>query len=454
MSEFWVKDKNFYKTLLLLAIPIILQNIITQGVSVADNMMVGKLGETAISGLYFSNRIQLVMQILLVGLDSSIVILASQYWGKRDCDHIKDVVSIAAVLATGFTSLVALASICIPEQVMHLFTDMPEVVAAGASYLRIVGTGYVFFGMTTTMLSAMRSVEMVRIGLINSLVALIMNICGNYLLIYGNCGFPAMGIRGAALATLISRMIEFAVVAFFVFRVDRNLRMRVEDFKRWDKDILHDLVKYGWPLVMGQAVWAFNIFMRSFVVGKLDQYATSAVSIADTYDGLLCFGGIGLAAAVGVMTGKAIGQNDFEKAKTQAKTMQVVFVGLGIVMGIICWSCCGWFASFYTLEQRSLDVLNTLFPVLTVIVSFRSYQGPCLMGLVKAGGDTSFVCKNDSIFVFFVVVPSALVAHYVFNAQPWVIYACLLCDQVLKCFVAVVKINSFNWMKNLTREAR
>lgn len=449
---FWVKDKSFYKSLVVLALPIIFQNVITHSVTMADNMMVGRLGEVAISGLYIGNRIQAFLQILLFGIDSTIIILASQYWGKRDVDRIKTVISIAMRLSLGFTAVVTFLVLGFPTWVMGLFTDKADVMACGASYLQITGFGYMFFSASLLLICAMRSVEMVRIGLINSITALCVNVLGNYLLIFGNCGFPEMGVRGAAIATVVSRIVEFSVVLLFVLKFDKNVRLRFHDFRRWDKDILSDLVRYGAPLMGGQIVWLVNQFVKTIVVGYMDKTAMSAISITDVYDMLLCIGVFGLAAAVGVLTGKAIGQGDLERVKLQAKTMQVIFLCIGIFMGTFAFLFRKTFLSFYTLEPETLEVAQSVMAVLALTTTGRCYQGPCLMGLVKAGGDTSFVFKNDTVFVFFAVIPSAIIAQFVFGAPAWVVYACLMCDQVLKCFVAAIKINRFNWMRNLTRD--
>lgn len=449
---FWVKDKNFYRTLIVLALPIILQNIITHGVSLADNMMIGRLGETAISGLYFGNRIQMVLQILLVGFDSTIIILASQYWGQRNCDRIKDISSIATRLAFIFALFVSVLVMFFPRFVMGIMTNNTEVIECGASYLRWVGISYLLFSVTLMLISTMRAVEMVRIGLINSIVALFVNVIGNYVLIYGHLCFPALGVRGAALATDISRLVEFGVVLYYVVKIDTHLKLKAQDFRRWDRDILHDLVKYGLPIMGGQAVWAINQFMRAFVVGGMEKASIAAISVADMYDAVLCMGVFGLASAVGVIVGKTIGRGDYDEVRTQAKTMQVIFFGLGIIIGSIAYLARHLFLNCYNLEPNTLEIAEKLIVVLFFVIIGRCYQAPSLMGLVKAGGDTSFVFKNDTIFVFCVVLPSAIIAQFYYHAPEWVVYSCLLSDQILKCFVALVKINSFNWMKKLTRE--
>lgn len=447
----WFCDRATYRRLLLLAVPIILQNLITFGVGLADNLMIGRLGEVAISGLYVGNQFQIVLQTLLVGLESSVIIISSQYWGRRDTARIKDVVAIAMRLAICGMAAVAVLALVVPTWLIGLMTPDAAVIASGAQYLRILALSYVFFGVSQTLLAAMRSVEVVRIGLINSLVALLMNITLNYLLIFGNCGFPALGVRGAALATLISRLAEMSVVVFYVWRIDTRLRLRLPDFRRWDRDIFRDLLKYGLPLMGGQIVWAVNNFAQTAIVGQMASPVIAAVSITGMLDRLVGMGVFGLAAAVGILTGKMIGAGELDQVRAWARTMQLLFLSIGMLCGALIYIGHDVFLGFYRLEPGTIAVARSLMAVLSIAIIGRCYQAPCLMGLVKAGGDTSFVFKNDTVFVFLVVLPSAFLALTVFAAPPWVVYACLLSDQVLKCFVAVVKINSFNWMKNLTR---
>lgn len=448
---FWVRDKSFYKNLIILAIPIILQNIISFGVSLADNIMIGQLGEVPIAALHIGSKIQGVLQIILFGVESALIILSSQYWGKRDTDHIKDVISIAMRLTFVVTGPMAFIALFLPEWFVGLITDNLDIVRCCSEYLRILAVSYLVFGISMTLLCAMRSVEMVRIGLINSVVALFVNIVLNYLLIFGNCGFPRMEVRGAAIATFIARFIELAVVAIFVRHFDPNLKMRLPDFKRWNPDIFHDLVKYGTPLMAGQITWAVNQFCQTAIIGRMGKAVLASISIVGTLDQFLCVGVFGLAAATGIMTGKTIGAGEFEKMKTQAKTMQAIFCFIGLCLGATVFFGNQLFLKCYNLEPETRAIVDTMMRVLVIIITFRCYQAPCLMGLVKSGGDTAFVFKNDTFFVFCVVLPSAFIAMHWLHAAPWVVYACLLSDQVLKCFVAFVKINSFNWMKNLTR---
>ncbi|MDD4817568.1 MAG: MATE family efflux transporter [Victivallaceae bacterium] len=447
---FWVEDPEFYKKLFLLAMPMVLQNLITFGVIFSDNLMVGRLGESAISGLYMGTLVQTVLQILLFGVESTVLILSTQYWGKRDCNRIKDVISIGMRLSLAGTAVIALTALLFPSQIIGLLTPDAGAIVEGGEYLRAVSVSYLLFCASQLLIVAMRSVEIVRIGLINSITAFCVNVFLNYVLIFGKFGLPALGVAGAAYATDISRAVELAVVLFFVLKIDKNLKLRLRDFLRWDSNIFHDLVKYGTPLLLGQIVWAINNIGQGAIIGQLKAAAISAASIAGMFDRLLWMGTWGVAAATGIMVGKAIGAGDYELVKRYARTMQAIFFGIGIMSALIVFFGRGIFLSFYELEPETLNTAMQFMAVLSVIMIGRCYQAPSLFGLVKAGGDTAFVFKNDTFWVFCWVLPAAWTALKC-DAPPWLVFALLLSDQIFKCFVAYVKISRYDWMKNLTR---
>ncbi len=444
--------RGVVRSLAALAVPMVFQNLLTYGVSLADNLMVGSLGEASINGLYLASVVQLVLQMALWGIDSAMTVLAAQYWGRGDTERIKTLVALCVRGALALSAVAAITTFLFPRPILALLTSSPESAAEGARYLRVVSVSYLLFGVTQLLVSAMRSVEVVSIGLVNSVVALVLNVGLNWLLIYGRLGLPALGVEGAAWATDLSRMVELGVVLFFALRIDRRLGLRARDFLRRDAALLRDLVRHGTPLVLGQLVWAANKFTMRWIVGHFREASTAAVSIAENLDGLLWVGTVGLAGAMGVLTGKMIGAGTpAPLVKSYARRMQCVFAGIGVLSFLAVRLGGDAFLSLYRLEPATIATARTFLLVLSVSVLGRSYQAPCLMGLVKAGGDTSFVFRNDTFWVFCWVLPSALLARYVFQAPDWVVYACLLSDQVTKCFVALVKINRFHWMRNLTR---
>jgi len=451
MIALLTRDKSFYHSLIRLAIPVAAQNLITFAVTFADNLMVGAIGDSAISGVYMGSQIQTFLQLFSAGIEGAILILATQYWGKQDRKSIKKIISIGIHFSFIFGCLLTVVCALIPETILGIFTREPTVIADGAAYLGIVCFSYIFFCFTQSLIAATRSVESARIGMIVSAVSLVVNIGLNYILIFGKLGFSPMGIRGAAIATLISRIVEAAVMFLYVFAFEKKLRLKISDLFQTDALLRKDFLRYGLPIMGGQVVWSINLLASSIIMGRFNQYVIAAVSIANTLNSLAYVAMTGMSSAIGVITGKTVGAGKTELMKEYARTTQILFLGLGILTGLLVLFLRGPFISLYSgIDPETVQYGMQFCLVLAVTSVGTCYQAACLFGLVKSGGDIGFVFKNDTIFVFLVVLPSAAAA-LLLGAQPWVVYACLKCDQILKCIVAYFKINSFNWMKNLTR---
>ena len=448
----FTKDRSFYRSLILLAVPISLQNLVTFAVNFADNVMIGSLGDDAISGVYVGGQIQSVVQMFVGGIEGAILILAAQYWGRKDRDSIRKVVSIGVKFALGVGLFTTLVAVLFPQWVIRIFTTEPGVIREGAAYVQIVGFTYLFFSVSQVMIAAMRSVETARIGLYISCMALVVNVCLNYVFIFGHLGFPAMGVRGAAVATLISRIMEMCVSIGYVFFVDKKLRFGWRDLLHTDGQLLRDFVRYGLPIIGGQVVWAVNSLANTKILGYYSAGVIAAASITGMLHNLVYVWMNGMSSAVGIITGKTVGAGQYEKMKEYSKTVQMIFLFVGLISGAAVFLFRDGFISLYNASPEAQEYSRQFINVISVTIIGTCYQAACLFGLVKSGGDISFVFKNDTIFVFLVVIPSSLIAMWL-GAPPWVVFACLKCDQILKCFVAIVKINRYNWMKNLTRDA-
>ena len=447
----FTKDRSFYRSLVTLAVPISLQNLVTFAVSFADNVMIGSWGDDAISGVYIGGQLQSVLQMFVGGIEGAILILAAQYWGKKDTQSIRKVVSIGIKFALAVGLLSSLVAVLFPQWVIRAFTTEPGVIQEGAAYVQIVGFTYLFFSVSQVMIAAMRSVETARIGLYISCMALVINVCLNYVFIFGHFGFPAMGVRGAALATLVSRILEMCVGVGYVFFVDKKLRFGLKDLLHTDRQLLRDFIRYGLPVIGGQVVWAINSLANTKILGYYSAGVIAAASITGMLHNLVYVWMNGMSSAVGIITGKTVGAGQYEKMKEYSKTVQMIFLFVGLISGAAVFLARDGFISLYNASPEAQAYSRQFINVISVTIIGTCYQAACLFGLVKSGGDISFVFKNDTIFVFLVVIPSSLLAMWL-GAPPWVVFACLKCDQILKCFVAIVKINRYNWMKNLTRD--
>ena len=447
-----VREKSFYTNLALLSLPIAAQNILTFLVGLADNVMVSRLGETAVSGIYVANQITTLLQMFVTGLSAALTVLAAQYWGKRDLAAVRSIVGITFRTSLVVGALLFAAVSLFSYRVIGLFTNDPAALDAGVQYVRILAWTYIPFCLSSVLIAAMRTVETVRIGAAVAAMALVLNVVFNWLLIFGKLGFPRLGLRGAAWATLLSRLCELAVAAGYVWRFDRKLRLGLRDLFVPRSPYTRDFLRYGLPVIAGDLLWGLNMATQGGIVGRLGVVSVSAVSIANTVFSIITVALYGTRDASAIVIGKTVGSGDVPRVKLYAKTLQIVYLLLGVCTGLLV------FASRYAIpfvysgmERQTISLSQQLLSVLSVTVIGTAYQMSVLTGVVRAGGATRFVLINDMIFVWGVVIPSAMIAAFVFHAPTPVVFACLKCDQILKCAVAVVKVNRFRWIKDLTQ---
>ena len=448
------RDRAFYKNLFILALPIALQNLVTFAIGFADSVMISSLGDSSVSGVYMANQIQTLLQLSLGGIEGAILVLGAQYYGRGDTERVRKVAAIGMRLAFIFGIMLTFVCFFFPKGIISLFTDKLEIVDTGMVYLKTLCLSFPFFCITQSLIASLRSVESARVGLYVSVVSLIVNVFLNYLLIFGKWGFPELGVWGAAIATLVSRIAEAGLISAFFLIFDKKLSFKLSYLLALDKKLFSDFLKYGAPIFLGQLVWSCNVLAQSAIMGRQSAAGTvAALSVANTMHNLAYVVMNGMSNATGIITGKTVGQGEEEKMREYAKTVQILFLGLGLLTGTVIQLVKNPFISLYArLSPAAVRQARLLINVISVTIVGTCYQAACLFGLVKSGGDVSFVFKCDCFFVFLVVLPSALAATRL-GAPPWLVYACLKSDQILKCFVAALKINKYRWMKNLTRSS-
>lgn len=447
------RGSGFYKMFFAMTIALAGQNLITFSVNLADNIMLGAYSETALSGAALVNQIQFFLQMLVGGVSEGVVVLAAQYWGRRETVPIRKIAALGLWFGAAIGVVMFLLSILMPYPLLRLLTPDEAVLAEGVAYLRIISFTYLLFCLTNVLLASLRSVQIVRVGILTSLASLLVNVVLNYILIFGKLGAPELGIRGAAIATLVARVVELLIVILYMKIKENPLQLGFSHIKKPDFTYLKDFLRVATPLFLANGVWGLNQFVQTAILGRMGGASIAANSIASAVFSILAVVCYGCATSAGVITGKAVGEGDVGKVREYAKTMQVLFLAVGIVTGVVMFLSRDLILSFYTISGEARELSRQFLGVLSVTVVGTSYQVAVLTGIVRGGGDTKFVLYNDTIFVWCVVIPSAALAAFVFHAPPVVVFMCLKCDQILKCIVAVIKVNRNNWIRPVTRDA-
>ncbi len=443
-------DMSLFKRLMMLAAPLALQNIITFSVGLADNLMVGSLGEVALSGVYVANQIQNLLNMLVIGLASAMMVLANQYWGKRDAVRVRSIVGMTLIFGLSVNALMFTWAMIDPMGILRLFSNDERVMPEAMRYYTLIRWSYLFYCVTQVLIGAMRVVERVKIGMYLSMVTFVVNVFLNWVFIFGNLGAPALGVRGAAIATLTVRIMECIIMTLYVLFIDDRLHIRLSNLFHLDMELLKRYFRYGFPVILGDITWGINLAVQGGIIGHLGATATAAVSIASIIFQMVGVLVYGTAGATAILIGQTVGSGNIPLVKHYTKHLQRIYLVLGLLSGIILWFVREPVLLLYNLSPEAKTMALRMMGVLAVTIVGTAYQMSVLTGIVRAGGATHFVLVNDLIHIWGFVIPSAMLAAFVFHADPVLVFALLKSDQILKCIVAVIKVNRFKWIKNLT----
>lgn len=448
--------RDFWRRYGKLLVTIAFQNVIVYGVNLLDNIMIGRYSELSLSGVFIVNQLQFLLQMMVNGISDGTVVISSRHWGEKNIPGIKKTAACALLIGLSLSGIMMIAALTAPGALLSIFTDKAYVIEEATKYLRIVCFSYVFFAATQVMLGMLRSVETAFVGFIGSCAALLVNLVLNYLLIFGKFGAPELGIRGAAIATLISRIVETGIIIGYLAFFDKKLKVKAAEMFRTSKEAVGKFIRVSLPVVLSGTSWGIAMGMQTAILGRLTDPVISANSIASTVFQIISVFSYGSATAASVMIGKTIGEGKDAGADVlkkeimhRAHVLQIVFLCIGSATGLALFLFKDFVIGFYNITPDTVTLAIQFMTVLSVTVIGSSYQMPCLTGIVRGGGDTKFVLFNDLIFMWGIVLPSSFAAAFIFELHPIFIFMCLKADQILKCFVAVVKVNSGNWMKKI-----
>lgn len=332
-ESFFTKDKTFYKTLFSMLLIVALQNVVTYSVNMIDNIMLGRLSQEALSGAATVTQVFFMVDQFALSIGNTLVAITSQYWGQKKLQPIRTLTGIA--LKLGIIVSFVIIAICgfFPEQVLHIFTNSPEIIAEGKAYLLIVMWTFALFIISNILMAALRAVGTVNIAFYTSIVSLGINAFGNYVLIYGKLGFPQLGIRGAAISTLIARIVELLIVIIYIAKVDKKLNLFHKDLFRYNRELKRDYTKVYIPIMISQVLWGVSVPMQTAILGHLSADAIAANSVATTFYQYLKVVVLAMSATSAVLIGNAIGRGNLREIKQEARTISVIDVAIGVCLG-------------------------------------------------------------------------------------------------------------------------
>ncbi|WP_297282613.1 MATE family efflux transporter [uncultured Agathobaculum sp.] len=448
-----IKDKTFYKSFMFLALSLALQNLLTYGVNMMDTVMLGRYSQDAMGGVSLCNQVQYLLQMLVVGAGEGAVVLGSQYWGKGNLKPIPHIIGVALRFGGSLAVLLFCVVAFFPTQLLSLLSNDSAVIAEGQKYFQIICFTYIIFTVNNILVASLRSIGIVKIGYIISGSTLVINVCLNYCLIYGNLGFPELGVRGAAIATLVSRCVELLIVIYYLKYKENTLRLTLAKLLRIDTSYMRDYTRVSSPVLINQALWGVAQMVQTGILGHLGGDVTAANAIAVQVFQVLSVVAYGSASAAGIVVGRTIGEGNEKRLRPLVNTLQVLFITIGICSGFLIFVLRVPILTVFggTLTDQAYELSMQFMLVLSITTVGTSYQMACDNGIIRGGGDTAFSAKMNLISMWLIIVPFSAMAAFWWKCAPVVVFFLLKWDQLYKTIPVVIRLRSWKWVKKVTR---
>lgn len=448
--QLFVKDKGFYSRLLVLAVPITLQGLINFGINVVDTMMLGQLGEVSLSAAALANQFCFLFMILNFGMAGGAGVLTGQFWGKGDRAAIERTLSIVLRLSEAVALAFFLACQIAPQGILSLYSNDPAVIQQGGQFLKIISWSFLVQGLSTVSAIVLRTVGVVRLTLVTSLITLLNNLFFNWVLVFGNLGAPAMGVAGSATATTISRVLEFIVIAVFLLRIDKKIGFRLRSLFHLDRDILRDYARNGLPVLISDTFLAVGMNVSSAIVGHLGANFVAANSITMVVWQLMSVLLMGIAGASSVIVGNTVGQRRYDDVQRYGVTFLTMSAIVGVIALAGLYLLRGVAADFYNVTAETRSLVAEIMAATAVVSALSSVNMMLTKGVLRAGGDTKFLMLADVLFLWVVSIPLGYVMALVLHMPAWLIIFALRIDEVIKAVWCTMRLLSGKWIKNVT----
>lgn len=447
MSRLFVKEKSFYKLILSIAVPVVLQNMITIGVNIMDTLMLGNYGEIQLSASSLANEFINIYHIMCMGMSMGAAVLTAQYYGAGNNPSLKKIVTIVLRMGLVIAAVFTVVTLLFPEELMQLYTPDEAVIEKGVLYFRISAVTYVLLGVSLILTNILRTVHQVRFPLVLSIVTFLVNVFFNWVFIYGRLGAPEMQIEGAALGTVIARLVECGSLVTYFFVFDKRIGYRIKDLFMKCGDHVRVYITYAIPVMVSDTLLALGNSAVSIIMGHIGASFVAANSIISQTVRLSTVFNQGLSSASSVITGNTLGKGERDKAYHQGVTFLCLSILIGLAAAVIILLISPLLVESFNITQETKDIAYQLMASVSVMMVFQTVQSVLTKGVLRGGGDTRFLMLADILFLWLASIPLGYLCGLVWHLSPFWIYAALKIDWVIKSVWCIFRLRSKKWIR-------
>lgn len=446
-----VTSPLFYQNIVILALPIILQQLLRVSVDTLDSIMLGRIDQIQMSAVSQAQQIFFIFYTVCNGFAAGCCVLIAQYWGKRETEKIKTLIGIGVRSIAVFGVLFAAIVMIWPDKILRIYSSDPELIRLGASYLRIAAVMYPICAVSTMMFACCRGIEEMKVSFTTNIISYPLNILLDFCLIFGNLGMPKLGIQGAALGAVIARTVELLILCRFLFIKEKKLSARPRDLLRKDSKLHRDFWKVGIPIVAHELIWSTGTTAGSSITGQMGTTIVAGYNVANVFYQLVSSVMNGILNACSVTIGKTIGSG-MDKARVQREAYSMVVIGLvgGSAMGLITLIFGRVFAGFYVLTPDAAEYARNFMLVFAAIWPFSGMEMTGMIAVLRAGGDGKMGLICDIFSMWMITIPLAALSAFVFGFSPYVVVTIIKINIAIEAIVGIWRIHTEKWMRNLT----
>lgn len=445
-----IKDRPFLKMLWVLAIPIVVQNLISSSLNMVDTLMIGRLGEGEIAAVGLANQLFLLIITGLTGICAGAGVFISQYWGKKDIENIKRMLGLALIVGSLYALIITVFVQCFPSQSIGFFNKDPKILELGSIYLKIVSISYIFTAITFAYSFALRCIGRTKLPMIASGIAVVINIIFNGVFIFGiGDWIPAMGVSGAALATLLARIIETLVILVGVYKKKYELAAHLKELVPIPRDLMARAAKPMLAITGNEVCWGLGSIVYTKAYGHIGYEAVTSVQIVNTITNFFLVVIFALASAVLTIVGNAIGEGDFSKAKLYAKRIIVLAIGIGIVICGAIILLAPFIVSCFNVAPDVATVTINVLLINAVIIIPRVFTIVMIMGIFRGGGDTRYSLVLEACTMWLIGVPLSFIGAYLLGLKLEYVVAMIMMEELVKSIFCMIRFRSFKWIHNM-----
>lgn len=457
MFTYMKQKPGFYKQVAFLALPIVMQNLITSALGMADTFMVGILGEVPMAAVTLANIPLFAVQMFIFGVQSGASVLVSQYWGRQEMDSINRVLGVALWVVLVISALFAGVLLLCPVAFLSMFGNEPEVIALAAQYGSIAGLSYVCNAFTMIYVAAYRSMERPQLGLYILVASMATNTFLNWVFIFGKLGAPALGIRGAAVATLTARLLEIAIVIIHMMK-NRFFRIHLHLLLRPGTEMSRRFLRYGGLVVCNETMWGIGTSVFPTIMGHMagSTEILAAYTIAGNVEKIAMVVAFGLASTASIIIGREVGAGRADRILDVGKALNTLAVLGGLTLGALLllfvrFAAPAWVYPLFKLSPGAAAVASMMMMVMALSMPLKDFNTVNIVGVLRGGGDVKAATMIDIGPLWLVAIPYAALCGLVLKTTVLWVYLAFPLEQAVKFIIGIRRLHSGQWVRDLTR---